>query len=447
MTHSRALSQLKGMKTLEVLDMIEPLRGFKDGYLMSLNLGTPPQVVQVFMDTGSDLIWVPCGNFSFECMQCDDFMNNKLVSSFYPSLSSSSFRDTCTSPLCTNIHSSDNTFDPCAIAGCSLTTIIKNTCPRPCPSFSYTYGGGGLVIGSLNRDTLRVHGSGGDLREVSSFCFGCVSSAFKEPLGLVGFGKGLLSFPSQVGFVHKGFSHCFLGFKFSNNPNFTSPLIIGDLAITSRDGFHFTPMLSNPIYPNLYYIGLESITVISNGNGNTSSSSSSSSLQLQVPLNLKSFDSGGNGGMLIDSGTTYTHLPEPLYSQLLSELSSKISYKRCSDIEVRSGFDLCFKVPVSDEVAGVMLPDISLRFLNDVELVLPKESCYYAISAPKEKMVVKCLLFQRMDQDDGEGYGPAGVFGSFQQQNVEVVYDLEKERIGFLPVDCASSAASHGLIH
>jgi hypothetical protein len=46
--------------------------------------------------------------------------------------------------------------------------------------------------------------------------------------------------------------------------------------------------------------------------------------------------------------------------------------------------------------------------------------------------------------DDGDD-GPAGVFGSFQQQNVEVVYDLEKERIGFQPMDCASAASSQGL--
>jgi hypothetical protein len=45
--------------------------------------------------------------------------------------------------------------------------------------------------------------------------------------------------------------------------------------------------------------------------------------------------------------------------------------------------------------------------------------------------------------DDGD-YGPAGVLGSFQQQDVEVVYDMEKERIGFRPMDCASAASFQG---
>lgn len=434
LTHSKALSPLsvaaRGLKPLEVLDyMMEPLRGFKDGYLISLNLGTPPQVIQVYMDTGSDLTWVPCGNISFECMECDDYWNYKLSATFSPSYSSSSLRDTCTSPFCTNVHSSDNPYDPCAMAGCSISSLVRGTCPRPCPSFSYNYGAGGLIIGSLARDTLRVHG--GDpivLRETPSFCFGCVGSTYREPIGIAGFGRGALSLPSQLGFLQKGFCHCFLGYKFANNPNITSPLVIGDLAISSKEHHQFTPMLKTPVYPNSYYIGLEGISV---GNGT----------MIEGPLNLKSFDIDGNGGMLIDSGTTYTHLPEPFYSQLLSELGSRIIYMRSNEFEERTGFDLCYKTPCSNISCSDDLPTITLHFLNGVDLTLPEEDCFYAVCAPKDSLVVKCLLFQIMDDD----YGPAGVLGSFQQQNMEVVYDLEKERIGFLPMDCASSAAYHGL--
>lgn len=188
-------------------------------------------------------------------------------------------------------------------------------------------------------------------------------------------------------------------------------------------------MLKNPVYPSYYYIGLERITV-----GNDS--------PLDVPSNLRVFDTGGNGGLLIDSGTTYTHLPEPLYSQLLSELESKITYTRSSEDEDRTGFDLCYKVPVANNSQSDDLPLITFNFLGNVELVLPKENCFYVVGAPKESLVAKCLLFQSMEDGDD---GPTGVFGSFQQQNVEVLYDLEKERIGFQPMDCASAAANHGL--
>ncbi|KAI3455850.1 hypothetical protein Pfo_012513 [Paulownia fortunei] len=401
-----------------MLDITEPLKEVRDGYVISLNLGTPPQVIQVYLDTGSDLTWVPCGNLSFDCMDCDDYRNDKLTASFSPSYSSSSLRDSCSSPFCIDIHSSDNSFDPCIVAGCSLSTLVRSTCYRPCPSFAYTYGDG-AVVGTLTRDILRVHASSpNSTREIPKFCFGCVHATYREPIGIAGFGKGPLSLPSQLGFLQKGFSHCFLPFRFANNPNISSPLVLGDLAISSKEYLQFTPMLKSPMYPNFYYIGLEAVTV-----GNISAT--------QVPLILREFDSSGNGGMIIDSGTTYTHLPEPFYSQLLSVLQSVITHPRATEVEERSGFDL------SDD-----LPLITFHFLNNVSLTLPQGNSFYAMSAPNNSTVAKCLLFRSMDDSD---YGPAGIFGSFQQQNVEVVYDLEKERIGFQIADCALNAISQGL--
>lgn len=423
-------------KPSEILDMMEPLREITNGYLIPLNLGSPPQVIQVYMDTGSDLTWVPCGNVSFDCIECDEYRNNKLTTAaFSPSFSSSSSRDLCGSSFCNDIHSSDSDYDTCTMAGCSLATLVKSTCPRPCPLFAYTYGAGGVVTGALTRDTLMVHGnSPSATREIPKFCFGCVGSTYREPIGIAGFGRGTLSLPSQLGFLKIGFSYCFLSFKFANNPNISSPLVVGDVAISSKDNLQFTPMLRSPIYPNLYYIGLEAITI-----GNVVSA-------IKVPLNLREFDSRGNGAMMIDSGTTYTHLPEPLYSQILSFLQSAITYPRAKDVEMRSGFDLCYKVPCKNNNTFIDdLPLITFHFLNNVSLALPQGNHFYAMGAPSESTVVKCLLFQSMDNEDDNIYGPAGVFGSFQQQNVEVVYDLEQERVGFQPRDCAVAAAAQGL--
>ncbi|KAL1562537.1 putative aspartyl protease [Salvia divinorum] len=414
-----------------VLDMTEPLKEVRDGYVISLNLGTPPQFIQVYLDTGSDLTWVPCGNLSFDCLDCNDYRNNKFATSFSPSRSSSSSRDSCSSSFCMDIHSSDNPFDPCTMSGCSLSTLVQSTCSRPCPSFAYTYGDG-IVAGTLTRDILRVHASKpSSTQEITGFCFGCVGATYREPIGIAGFGKGPLSLPSQLGFLQKGFSHCFLPFRYANNPNISSPLIVGELAITSKDYLQFTPMLKSPMYPNFYYIGLEAITV-----GNTTPT--------QVPLNLRGFDSDGNGGMIIDSGTTYTHLPEPFYSQVVETLEAAITYPRATQVEERSGFSLCYRVPCqSNNILGADdLPPITFHFLKNASLTLPQGNSFYAMGAPSNSTVVKCLLFQSMDDEIDHHYGPAGVFGSFQQQNVEVVYDLDKERIGFQVADCAMTAVS-----
>ncbi|MFS7959506.1 putative nepenthesin [Helianthus anomalus] len=421
----------------QTFDMLEPLKEVRDGYIISLNLGSPPQVIQVYMDTGSDLTWVPCGNLSFNCIDCQDYTIHSSMSRYSPLQSSSCVRDTCASQFCIDVHSSDNPYDPCNIAGCSLSTLMKGICSRPCPSFVYTYGEG-IVSGTLTRDTLRVHGTTDRdvTREVSNFGFGCVGSSYREPIGIAGFGKGSLSLPSQLGFIQKGFSHCFLPFKFADNPNVSSPLVVGDLAISSKEHMQFTPMLTNPMYPNYYYIGLVGISL----------GTASGSL-IQVSTNLRDFDISGNGGMLIDSGTTYTHLPQPFYSQLLSELESVINHPRATEVEARTGFDLCFRVPCINNITNGLalmdiddhlLPSITFHFMNNVSLVLPQGNSFYAMGAPRNSTVVKCLLFQSMDDEED---GPAGVFGSFQQQNVEVVYDMENQRIGFQTMDCASSSA------
>ncbi|KAG8657556.1 probable aspartyl protease At4g16563 [Manihot esculenta] len=434
--HSRAslpipnASSSSRKRQAHALDMEVPLRGIGNGYLLSLNIGNPPQSIQVYMDTGSDLNWVPCG--SFLCMDCDEY--GSIKGTFSPYQSSSSYRDSCASPYCTDVHSSDNYFDPCTVAGCPLATLIGSNCSMPCPSFAYTYGGG-LVTGTLTKDELRVYGRGSGGASVTSniqnFCFGCVGSAYREPIGIAGFGRGSLSLPSQLGFLQKGFSHCFLAFRYAKNPNVSSPLVIGDMALSSKDKMQFTPTLKSLIYPNYYYIGLQAITV-----GNSSA--------LQVPSSLREFDSHGNGGMLIDSGTTYTHLPEPLYSQLLSVVESMVNYPRAT-VKTRASFDLCYKVPCPNNTCmsdDDNLPSITFLFLNNASLTLPRGTRFYAVSPPINSTVVKCLLFQRLDVGD---FGPAGIFGSFQQQNVEVVYDLENERIGFQPTDCASVAISQEL--
>ncbi|KAL3623707.1 hypothetical protein CASFOL_032523 [Castilleja foliolosa] len=408
----------------ETLDITEPLKELPQGFVMSLTLGTPPQVVnKVLFDTGSDLIWVPCGKASFTCTGCDN-PKSDFSTIFNPTSSSSLRRESCTTPLCVNLHSAENYYDTCTVSGCSLDTIYNHKCFRSCPPFSYTYASS-VVAGLLTIDILDIH----NIKNHSNpkITFGCVTSTLHESTGIAGFGRGPLSLPSQLGFLSKVFSHCFLSFDFSSNPNISCPLVLGDGATASTEHFQFTPILKNSIYPYSYYIGLESVTV-----GNTT---------IQAPISLREFDSLGDGGMLMDSGTSYTHLPEPFYSKLVSTLESVITYPRAKVVEDQSWSDLCYKMPVRKNNSGQpdVLPSITFHFLNDVNLTLPQGTYFYKMAPPEGLSQAKCLMFQVRD----DGHGPGGVFGSFQQQNVEVVYDLEKERIGFHTTDCSLLAKKH----
>ncbi|KAL6502199.1 hypothetical protein OROHE_024792 [Orobanche hederae] len=415
-----------------------PLKETQLGFTMSLPLGTPPQLIQyIYFDTGSDLVWVPCNMPSFNCIDCDEYRIDS-SSFFRPNSSHSITKDSCSSPLCLSLHDSVNYYDMCTIAHCPLSLLVSgNKCAAyPCPPFAFTYYEG-VATGILATDILGVAADKNNPKKIS---FGCVGATRKEPSGVAGFGRGPLSLPSQLGFANQGFSYCFLPFEYSGNPNISTPLILGD-PTTSSDSDHnlqFTPMLkNNPTnHTDLYYIGLEAITV-----GDLP--------PIQAPRNLKEFDSSGNGGMMIDSGTSYTHLPQQLYSQFLSDLESLIHYPRDNDMEEWTVFDLCYSIPTTKKnntTNSTGIPSITLHFSNDVSLTLPQGTCFYKMAPPEGSAQTNCLLFQKMDIGaQGDNSGPAGIFGSFQQQNVEVVYDLKNDRIGFQPTDCVSQAKYHGL--
>jgi len=192
-------------------------------------------------------------------------------------------------------------------------------------------------------------------------------------------------------------------------------------------------MLRSVTYPNFYYIGLEGVSLLGDGG-------SAAAAMAAAPPSLSGVDPEGNGGVLVDTGTTYTHLPDPFYASLLSSLGTAAPYERSRDLEARTGFDLCFRVPCARApcTAEDRLPAITLHLGGGARLTLPKLSSYYPVTAVRDSVVVKCLLFQRMD--GGGGGGPGAVLGSFQMQNVEVVYDLVAGRVGFLPRDCALRA-------
>ncbi|XP_057829804.2 probable aspartyl protease At4g16563 [Cryptomeria japonica] len=410
-----------------LFSVLEPLSIYEDDYVMPLRIGSPPQIFQAYMDTGSDLVWVPCSQSSkkdfFDCIECE---HNSIIPTFSPLNSLSSSPEPCTSHLCLDIHTSDNEYEPCVAAGCPLRALLEGSCSRSCPPFSYKYGDG-IVTGALMKDQIMLQGLPFP-KQSYNFVFGCAGATFNEAVGIVGFGKGALSFPSQLASLlsYKGFSYCLISYRFEHNSNVSSPLILGASEIIYGGLMQYTPMLDNPMYPNYYYIGLEGIII-----NNT---------YLEVPLSLQGFDSEGNGGMIIDSGTTYTHLPEKFYKQILSTLQEIIPYSRSHEYEKRTAFDLCYQTTASQNQQS--FPTISFRFKNNITIVLPSENHFYSFSPPSVSsnntaLKVHCLLLQSIED---VGVGPAAIFGNFQQQNFQVFYDLEKMRIGFQPKDCAVSA-------
>ncbi|KAE8734343.1 hypothetical protein F3Y22_tig00000773pilonHSYRG00239 [Hibiscus syriacus] len=75
-----------------------------------------------------------------------------------------------------------------------------------------------------------------------------------------------------------------------------------------------------------------------------------------------------------------------------------ITYPRATDVETRTGFDLCYRVPCpNNKFTNDPFPSITFHFLNNVSVVLLPANYFYAMSAPSNSTGVKWLLFQSMD--------------------------------------------------
>ncbi|CAL5359855.1 unnamed protein product [Camellia sinensis] len=395
------------------------------------------------MDTGSDLVWFPC--HPFQCILCDGKYNPSTISNPDPlNLSASSSPVSCKSPSCSSAHSSSSlsSSDLCAVARCPLESIEISDCASfSCPPFYYAYGDGSLIA-RLYTDSLSIPMSSPSLI-IRNFTFGCAHSALGEPIGVAGFGPGVLSLPAQLASfspqLGNQFSYCLVSHSFNaNRVRRPSPLILGRYSVDNKQKqlgnsnddaeFVYTPMLDNPKHPYFYSVGLEAVTV--------------GTRRIPAPESLKRVDGGGDGGMVVDSGTTFTFLPLQLYESVVVEFNRRVGnvHKRASQIEDNTGLGPCYYF---DDSAGdvAKVPAVVFHFVGNSSVVLPRRNYFYEFfnggNDGKGKRKVGCVMLMN-GGDDAEASGPVGTLGNYQQQGFEVVYDLEKRRVGFARRKCAS---------
>ncbi|XP_058104492.1 probable aspartyl protease At4g16563 [Magnolia sinica] len=397
-------------------------------YTLSISLGpTPSQPITLYLDTGSDLVWFPCA--PFECILCE----NKPGSSVPPPKIASAAFVPCNSAACSAAHSSLTSSHLCAIAGCPLETIETADCsPYRCPPVYYAYGDGSLIA-RLRRDRLSIptsNSSAFPTLQLPNFTFGCAHVSLGEPIGVAGFGRGPLSLPAQLSVLSPDlgsrFSYCLISHSFdADRLRRPSPLILGrSLSISEGDvqvEFIYTPMLENPKHPYFYCVGLKAVTV--------------GKYRIPATSDLMQVDGEGNGGMVIDSGTTFTMLPERMYGMVMKKFDLGIggNYKRATEVEEEMGMGLCYYYEGKE---NVKVPKIVLHFVGNGSVVLPRKN--YFLGFEREKRKVGCVMLMNGGDLMESGGGPAATLGNFQQQGFEVVYDLEQRRVGFARRQCAS---------
>lgn len=342
-------------------------------YLIHLLIGTPAQPVALTLDTGSDLIWTQCQ----PCLQCFD----QPLPLYNPS-NSSTFSDvSCDSDLCQ--------------------ALPRAACHKQC-MYAYSYGDGSTTIGSLGTETFTL-----GLTEVQKVGFGCGflnTGIFQSnESGIAGLGRGPLSLISQLGYGK--FSYCFTSLGESKS----SPVLFGsaaDLTGYANGKVQSTPLVTNPAMPALYYLTLTGITV--------------GTRLLNIPKSTFSLNNNGTGGVYIDSGTGMTQLAEPAYNQVKSAFLSQIKLPVAnSSVEA---FDLCFRLPSSSE--KIEIPKFTFHF-EGADFQLPTEN--YMAQDPINGAM--CLVM-------GKSLDGSTIIGNFQQQNIHILYDLDGEKLSFVPAQC-----------
>ncbi|KAK2372295.1 putative aspartyl protease [Trifolium repens] len=394
-------------------------------YTLSFNLGSnPSQLITLYMDTGSDLVWFPCS--PFECILCE----GKPQTTKPVNITKEAHSVSCQSPACSSAHSTMSSSNLCAISRCPLDFIETSDCSNfSCPPFYYAYGDGSFVA-NLYRHTLSLSSL-----HLQNFTFGCAHTALAEPTGVAGFGRGILSFPAQLSTLspHLGnrFSYCLVSHSFDGDRvRRPSPLILGrhdDATTTAGEAveFVYTSMLANPKHPYYYCVGLAGITV--------------GKKMVPAPEILKRVDGKGNGGMVVDSGTTFTMLPESFYNAVVTEFDKRVRRvnKRATEVETKTGLGPCYYLNGLSQI-----PMMTLHFVgNNSGVVLPRKNYFYEFldvgdGATKKSKVGCMMLMNGGDETELDG-GPGATLGNYQQQGFEVVYDLEKERVGFAKKECA----------
>uniref|UniRef100_A0A0D9VAD3 Peptidase A1 domain-containing protein n=1 Tax=Leersia perrieri TaxID=77586 RepID=A0A0D9VAD3_9ORYZ len=340
-------------------------------YVARAGLGTPPQPLLVAIDPSNDAAWVPCS----ACAGC---VVPASSASFSPTQSSTYRTVPCGSPQCALVPST-----PSCPAG------VGSSC-----GFNLTYAASAFQA-VLGQDSLSL-----DSNVVSSYTFGClrVVTGNSVPLqGLIGFGRGPLSFLSQTKNTYGSvFSYCLPNYRSSN---FSGSLKLGPIGQPKR--IKTTPLLTNPHRPSLYYVNMVGIRV--------------GSKAVQIPQSALAFDPDTGSGTIVDAGTMFTRLAPPVYAAVRDAFRARVRAPVAAPL---GGFDTCYNVSVS-------VPTVTFVFAGGVAVTLPEENVMIHSSSGG----VECLA---MAAAPAAGVNAAlNVLASMQQQNHRVLFDVANGRVGF----------------
>ncbi|CAH8386070.1 unnamed protein product [Eruca vesicaria subsp. sativa] len=329
-------------------------------YLMKLQIGTPPVEIEALIDTGSDIVWTQC----LPCLSCYD----QQAPIFDPSKSSTYKEKPC----------NEDPNNPCR--------------------YETHYADQSYSKGTFATETVTFQSTTGQPFVMPETTIGCGhnNSLASAPAasGIIGLARGDSSLITQMGQnFYSFFSYCF-------SRKETSKLNFGSNAVVSGDGTVSTTMFTRTEKPIFYYLNLDAISVGEN--------------RVET-LGTPFYSLEGN--IIIDSGTTYTYLPDSFCNKVKDAVDSVVKVAR----EPFSGDMFCYKTADTE-----IFPVITMHFSGGADLVLDKYNMYDN-TGDSYCLAISCV-------------GPTedAIFGNRAQNNWLIGYDTSSELVSFKSTDCAA---------
>ena len=338
-------------------------------YFCRVGIGSPPTPAYMVLDTGSDVNWLQCAPCA-DCYQQADPIFEPASSASYSPLS-------CETKQCKSLDVSECRNDTCL--------------------YEVAYGDGSYTVGDFVIETLTLGSA-----SVNNVAIGCGHNnegLFIGAAGLLGLGGGKLSFPSQLNAT--SFSYCLVDrdSDSASTLEFNSPLPPN--AVTA-------PLHRNPKLDTFYYVGVSGLSV-----GGES---------LGIPESAFEVGSGGNGGIIIDSGTAVSRLQTETYNSLRDAFVKGTRRLGLASSNGVALFDTCYDL---SSKTSVEVPTVAFHFGNGKVLALAAKN----VLIPVDSTGTFCLAFAPTSS-------AFSIIGNVQQQQTRVTFDLVNSLIGFSSTTC-----------
>lgn len=338
-------------------------------------IGMPSVSFLVALDTGSDLLWLPC-----DCVQCAPLSDND-QNEYNPSHSNTSKSITCSHQLC------------------ELGPTCKNP-KQPCPytvkyASTDTSSSGSLVEDILHLASDGVNASNTYVR--APVVIGCGSEQSGgyldgiAPDGVLGLGLGDVSIPTLLaksGITKNSFSLCF-------SEEGSGNIYFGDEGPLNQKTTPFLPIDGKYI---AYIIGVENVCI-----GVTCLDETNFNAQF-------------------DSGTTFTSLPDDIYKAVVKEFDRQANVTRFNFEDLP--FEYCYKSSL-EQLSDTPLVTIKVTVNNSFVVHDPT----FVLNDSQGRVVGFCLAIQSSPYE-------MGLIGQNFMQGYRLVFDRENLTLGWSRSKC-----------